>query len=86
MRRNLGRWALILPRGAGRFSAQRPLPILAASARAGVKGTAAMAAGTSHHAACDASALSRPGSRNGITGEAEAALRKDLSFIQDLNL
>ncbi len=38
------------------------------------------------HAACDAPALSRPGSNNGITGEAKAALRKDLSFIRELQI
>ncbi len=42
--------------------------------------------GTPRHAACDAPALSRPGSNNGITGEAEAALRKDLSFIRSLDI
>jgi hypothetical protein len=31
-------------------------------------------------------ANSRPGSGNGITGEAEAALRKDLSFILELDI
>ncbi len=31
-------------------------------------------------------ALSRPGSDNGIIGEAKATLRKDLSFIEDLDI
>ncbi len=52
----------------------------------GSAGCAAPRRVTPLHAACDASALSRPGSNNGITGEAEAALRKDLSFIRRLDI